>query len=68
MNVPISGPILKVKAKELMLKPDHRDLTCSTGWLERFKSRHAWHCFGHILVQVCDQNNTMPGFKPWTMM
>ena len=41
MNVPISGSILKVKAKELTLKLDHREFMCSTGWLERFKTRHS---------------------------
>ena len=41
MNVPISGPILKVKAKELALKLGHFNFACSTGWLERFKSRHS---------------------------
>ena len=37
MNVPISGPIIKIKAKELAFK----DFQCSTGWLERFKQRHS---------------------------
>ena len=37
MNVPISGPIMKIKAKELALKMGHSEFQCSTGWLERFK-------------------------------
>ena len=35
MNVPISGPIMKIKAKELALKMGHSEFQCSTGWLER---------------------------------
>ena len=41
MNVPISGPIMKIKAKELALKMGHSEFQCSTGWLERFKQRHS---------------------------
>ena len=41
MNVPISGPIMKIKAKELVLKMGHSEFQCSTGWLERFKQRHS---------------------------
>ena len=37
MNVPISGPSMKIKAKELALKMGHSEFQCSTGWLERFK-------------------------------
>ena len=29
MNVPISGPIIEVKAKELALKLGHRDFSCT---------------------------------------
>ena len=43
MNVPISGLIMKIKAKELALalKMGHSEFQCSTGWLERFKQRHS---------------------------
>ena len=40
MNIPVSGPILTIKVKELALKLGHRDFICSSGWLPRFKSRH----------------------------
>ena len=40
INVPVSGPILKIKAKELALQLGHHEFSCSTGWLERFKTRH----------------------------
>jgi len=40
MNVPISGPIMKIKAKELALKLGHSEFQCSAGWLERFEQRH----------------------------
>ena len=36
MNVPISGPIMKIKAK-VNFKDGHSEFQCSTGWLERFK-------------------------------
>ena len=40
MNVPISGPIMKIKAKELALKMGQSEFQCSTGWLERFKQNY----------------------------
>ena len=40
MNIPVSGPILTIKAKELALKLGHREFICCSGWLQRFKSRH----------------------------
>ena len=40
MNIPVSGPILTIKAKELALKLGHRDFICCSGWLQRFKWRH----------------------------
>ena len=40
MNMPVSGPSLTIKAKDLALKMGHRDFICSSGWLERFKSRY----------------------------
>ena len=39
-NVPVSGPILMIKAKELAVKLGHQYFNCSTGWLRRFKARH----------------------------
>ena len=35
MNVPISGPIMKIKAKELALKMGQSELQCSTKDLSR---------------------------------
>ena len=49
MNVPISGPILQAKTKELDLVLGHCEFHCSSGWLERFKARnniafrHSYH-------------------------
>ena len=40
LGVPISGPILQLKARELASALGHRGFACSTGWLERFKTRH----------------------------
>ena len=40
MNVPLSGPTLKIKAKELPLKLSHWGFQYSIGLLKRFKSKH----------------------------
>ena len=40
LNVPISGPILQLKARELANSLGHSGFACSSGWLERFKTRH----------------------------
>ena len=54
MHVPISGPIMKIKAKELALKMGHSEFQCSTGWLERFKQRHSrvfkYHSLKTVLI------------------
>ena len=41
LNVTISGPILQAKAQELALSLGHLNFSCSSGWLDRFKSRHS---------------------------
>lgn len=48
MNVPLSGPILLEKADSLAQKLGCSDFKCSSGWLERFKSRHGIK-FKHIV-------------------
>ena len=53
MNVPISGPIMKNKAKELALKMGHSEFQCSTGWLERFKQLYC-QCYCYIIrLKLC---------------
>ena len=39
-NLPINGPLLTTKAKQLAEKLDVEDFKCSVGWLNRFKARH----------------------------
>lgn len=39
-NIPISGPILQGKARELSKKLNIEDFHASDGWLDRFKRRH----------------------------
>lgn len=39
-NVPVTGPLLKTKAEDLAKLLNDEEFSCSTGWLERFKSRH----------------------------
>ncbi|XP_060065142.1 tigger transposable element-derived protein 6-like [Ylistrum balloti] len=39
-NLPVTGPMLKAKAKDLAEKIGEQNFACSTGWLDRFKDRH----------------------------
>ncbi|NXT85773.1 TIGD4 protein, partial [Zapornia atra] len=40
LNVPVNGPMLRLKANDFAQKLGHRDFKCSNGWLDRFKSRY----------------------------
>uniref|UniRef100_H3AAG5 HTH CENPB-type domain-containing protein n=1 Tax=Latimeria chalumnae TaxID=7897 RepID=H3AAG5_LATCH len=40
-DVPVSGPILQIKAEKLATGLGHTDFKCSNGWLDRFKERHS---------------------------
>ena len=40
MAIPITGPAVQVKGRELALLMGHPDFVCSKGWLYRFKARH----------------------------
>lgn len=44
-NVPISGPIVQCKAREIAEQMSNTAFKASNGWLESFKSRHniIWH-------------------------
>ncbi|KAL0593956.1 Tigger transposable element-derived protein 4 [Plecturocebus cupreus] len=39
LNVPVNGPMLRLKANDFAQKLGHNDFKCSNGWLDRFKSR-----------------------------
>lgn len=39
-SIPISGPLLKAKAKEIAEKIDYNDFRASDGWLHKFRIRH----------------------------
>ncbi|NWI55948.1 TIGD4 protein, partial [Calyptomena viridis] len=39
-NVPVNGPMLRLKANDFAQKLGHSDFKCSNGWLDRFKSRY----------------------------
>ncbi|XP_053956218.1 tigger transposable element-derived protein 4-like [Anastrepha ludens] len=39
-NLPLSGPLLKQKAKDFAEALGHHEFEASTGWLDKFKSRH----------------------------
>ena len=40
-NLPVSGPILQTKAEEIAKEMGFEDFSCSSGWIHRFKIRHA---------------------------
>ncbi|NXP78090.1 TIGD4 protein, partial [Ramphastos sulfuratus] len=40
LNVPVNGPMLRLKANDFAQKLGHSDFKCSNGWLDRFKSRY----------------------------
>uniref|UniRef100_H3AE17 HTH CENPB-type domain-containing protein n=1 Tax=Latimeria chalumnae TaxID=7897 RepID=H3AE17_LATCH len=39
-DVPVSGPILQIKAEKLATGLGHTDIKCSNGWLDGFKEGH----------------------------
>lgn len=57
LNLPISGPILKIKAEILAKHLGVENFVCSNGWLTRFKERHRI-CTGRICGEAksCDSN------------
>lgn len=57
-NIPVSGPILKIKADQLagMLRIENYD--CSHGWIERFKKRHNIN-FGKVCGEARDVNRNV---------
>ncbi len=40
LNIPITGPAIQNKGRELATSLGHPSLVCSKGWLHRFKTRH----------------------------
>ncbi|XP_007954366.1 tigger transposable element-derived protein 4 [Orycteropus afer afer] len=40
LNVPVNGPMLRLKANDFAQKLGHSDFKCSNGWLDRFKARY----------------------------
>ncbi|XP_008492084.2 tigger transposable element-derived protein 4 [Calypte anna] len=40
LNVPVNGPMLRLKANDFAQQLGHSDFKCSNGWLDRFKSRY----------------------------
>lgn len=43
-NVPISGPLLKMKATGIGKLLGYQDFVCSAAWIDRFKLRHNITC------------------------
>lgn len=58
LNIPVSGPILKVKADHLAGLLGIENFNCSEGWIERFKKRHSIS-FGKIWGESKDVNKTV---------
>lgn len=50
-NLPISGPLMKQKAKEFADALGHEDFEASTGWLDKFKKRH-----GIVAKTLCGES------------
>jgi hypothetical protein len=43
-NVPVSGPLLMVRAEELTKLLSDKEFMCSAGWIDRFKLHHNISC------------------------
>ena len=43
-NIPVSGPMLMEKAKEIAVKLNLVNCDFTTGWLQKFKARHGITC------------------------
>lgn len=41
LSIPISGPIIKAKAKEIAAKSGYNDFSASDGWLDKWRKRHS---------------------------
>lgn len=53
-NIPISGEIMKEKAKQFAEQLQISDFECSTGWLDKFKERHEL-----TFKKVCGEANSV---------
>jgi len=58
LDVNISGPIIRNKAEKLAKQMGHPDFQCSSGWLDRFKTRHAYS-FRTIVGEAHGVTNAM---------
>ncbi|CAI6365443.1 unnamed protein product [Macrosiphum euphorbiae] len=57
-NIPISGPIIQTKARQIAEQMSVTEFKASNGWLESFKNRHniVWH-------QICVKSEECKGGK-----
>uniref|UniRef100_H3B7F5 HTH CENPB-type domain-containing protein n=1 Tax=Latimeria chalumnae TaxID=7897 RepID=H3B7F5_LATCH len=53
-NIPLSGPMLAIKADELAKKLGHADFSASQSWMERFKHRR-----GIVCRTVCGESESV---------
>ncbi|CAI6367554.1 unnamed protein product [Macrosiphum euphorbiae] len=53
-NIPISGPIIQTKARQIAEQMSVTEFKASNGWLESLKNRHniVWH-------QICGESNSV---------
>ncbi|XP_069131722.1 tigger transposable element-derived protein 4-like [Argopecten irradians] len=63
-NLPISGPMLKVKANELAARIGEPSFDCSTGWIDRFKDRHGI-CFKKICGEAKSVDKSSDAMVQW---
>jgi hypothetical protein len=54
-NVPVSGPLLVIKAEEFAKKLSGEEFVCSAGWIDIFKLRHI--SFGKTSNEARGVNN-----------
>ncbi|XP_050293635.1 tigger transposable element-derived protein 6-like [Anthonomus grandis grandis] len=54
-KIPISGPLIKTKAKEVAIELGHRNFSASDGWLNKWRRRH-YISFKSISGESADVN------------
>lgn len=54
LHLPMSGTLLKEKALEIAKELEISDFTASSGWTDRFKSRH-----GIVYRQICGESESV---------
>jgi len=51
-NIPISGPIIQEKAREIAVRHGNHSFKASNGWLSSFKNRHKSRGIQFVVSQM----------------